>query len=169
MIEWLAINITQFFSNLFHNILVLIVVRIIGLPVLISWATGTLAFLLQAIKTPVPIWAVILLALLVSVYLKIKKTHSSSTLDYKTKYFTIGNFKWETKIYNYGGFEVDKYPICTTHDLKFISGFTSGINEKYCPGTENETCINRLSEYDEFKVYKSAKSIIENKVRNKKY
>jgi hypothetical protein len=81
------------------------------------------------------------------------------------KHFTIGNYKWETKIYDYGFFEVDEYPICVTHDLKFIFG----NGGKYCPGTEKETCNNKIRESDHFKIYQSAKSIIENKVRNKTY
>ncbi len=164
MRQLLTKSIIKFFANLFYNITALIIVSAIGLPVLIAWATGTLGFLLQILKTPTPIWITIISVLLVFACLKIIKVRSSSKLHYKTKYFTINNYKWEVKIYDYGYFEIEKYPFCTIHDLRFIYG----SNGKYCPGTENETCKNWLSEYDEFKVYESAKSIIENKIRNKK-
>ena len=84
----------------------------------------------------------------------------SNALTHETRYFTIGNYKWETIIYNDGTFEVEKYPFCIKHDLRFIFGRT----EKYCPGSEEESCNNRLSEYDEFEVYEAAKSIIEKRV-----
>ena len=118
----------------------------------------------EAILLPVPLWITIALALATYTCFHIMNIRSSSKSDYKTKYFTIGKYKWKVKVYNYGYFEIDKYPICKTHDLKFIFG----TKEKYCPGPENETCKNRLSEYEEFNVYESAKSIIENKIRNKK-
>lgn len=91
-----------------------------------------------------------------------KKSPSSPASNYIIKYFTIGNYKWETKIYKDDHFEVEKYPLCIKHDLRFIFG----INGKYCPAPN---CNNRISKYDEFKIYESAKSIIENKVRNKDY
>lgn len=120
------------------------------------------------VLSPTPLWATtaLVIVVLVYIYVKIQKTHSSpSPKNYITKYFTIGNYKWETKIYKSDYFEVDKYPYCVKHDLKFIFG----RDGKYCPGTENERCDNGLREHDEFKIYESAKSIIENKVRNKSY
>ena len=166
MKQWLIKRIKKLFENIESTITTVIVIALLGGSLgILALSKRALNFFLQIINIPTPIWATILLVLLVFAYLKIKKAHSSSKSDYITKYFTIGNYKWETKIYDYGYFEVDKYPICTIHDLKFIFGH----NEKYCPGPENETCKNRLSEYDEFKIYESAKSIIENKVRNKIY
>jgi len=128
------------------------------------------AAIIDIAQTPTPLWATTALALLSGVYIYLKTSiHRSSSLpqkrNYVIKHFAIGPYKWETKIYDYGYFEVDKYPLCTTHDLKFI--FSS--DGKYCPGTEKEKCNNRLNKNDEFKVYESAKSIIENKVRNKTY
>ena len=124
--------------------------------------------IINTIQQPTPLWATTVLVFVVMGYIYLKKQikiQSSSKLhDYKTCYFTIGNYKWETKIYEGGYFEVEKYPFCIKHDLRFIFG----RNEKYCPSTEKERCNNRLSEYDEFTVYESAKSIIENKIRNKK-
>jgi hypothetical protein len=117
--------------------------------------------------SPTPLWGTAALALGVLLYIHLKsKAQNSSTAQqkrrYEIKFFTIGNYKWETRIYDSGYFEVEKYPYCVTHDLKFIFG-SSG---KYCPA---ENCSNRLSEYDEFQVYETAKSIIDKKVRNKEY
>ena len=163
MISWLAKHIIKFFSNLLHNIALLIVVGIISLPVLISWATGTLDFLLQIIQTPVPIWGIILLVLLVFVYLKIRRNYPSSKLGYKTKYFTIGNFKWETKIYNYGGFDVENTPLCAKHDLRLLFSGSS----RYCPEVDKRNCKNQISGYDHYKIYSTAQSYIEKQIKNK--
>ena len=120
--------------------------------------------------SPTPLWVTVALALVVLayIYLKSERQNISSTPQkkrYEIRYFTIGKYKWETKIYDSGHFEVDKYPYCVTHDLKFIFGNRG----KYCPGTETERCNNTLSRHDELKVYESAKSIIDNKVRNREY
>ena len=160
----------KFLSTLLHNIFATIAVSIVGIPVLISWATGTIDILFETIKLPTPLWATIVLVLLMVVYVYIKTgkrcpSVTPKTRRFITKYFTVGKYKWETKIYDSGYFEVDKYPFCTTHDLKFI--YSS--NGKYCPGTDKQSCNNILRTHDEFKVYESAKSNIENKVRNKQY
>ena len=124
----------------------------------------------QIAKIPTPLWATIALVLLCCVYIYLKSARlqlsaPTSSKKPKTVYFPIGKYKWETKVYDDGSFEVSKYPFCVKHDLRFI--FAS--HWKYCPGTENEKCDNSLSDNDEFKVYETAKSIIENLVRNKKY
>jgi len=171
MIKLLLKSIAKFFGNLIHSTIVAILLGIVGLPVLISWATGTLDFLLLVVNIPTPLWATIILVLLLLTYLKTESTRSSSNLseskpDYITKQFPIGKYKWEAKIYENNDFTVDKYPFCITHDLRFIFGY----NEKYCPHTENsKKCSNRLNKDDEFATYEAAKSIIEKKIRNKDY
>lgn len=118
------------------------------------------------LQMPVPLWLVILISLSIlfgcAILFLIHSRKSSNAPSYKVRYFNIGNYKWETKIYKDSFFEVEKYPLCIKHDLRFIFG----NNGKYCPAPN---CNNKLSEYDEFKIYESAKSIIENKVRNKDY
>lgn len=126
-----------------------------------------LDFAKQTANMPTPLWATIVLVALCCgyIYLKqLKNFQSSESPDYKIRYFTIGNYKWEVEIYKGGYFKVNEYPFCVKHDLRFIFG----SNEKYCPGTEKERCNNSLSKYDEFKVYETAKSIIENKIKNTK-
>jgi hypothetical protein len=116
-------------------------------------------------QLPTPLWVatILVFVVLAYTYLKQKKRlESSKSPDYKINYFTIGNFKWKTKIYKDGSFEVEKYPFCIKHDLRFIFG----NHEKHCPAPN---CNNRITEYDEFKIYESAKSIIEKTVRNKDY
>ena len=80
------------------------------------------------------------------------------------KYFTIGNFKWKTQIYKNGDFEVDKYPYCIKHDLRFI--YSHGA--KFCPGTANEKCVYELRDSHFFEAYESVKSIIEKELKNSK-
>jgi hypothetical protein len=168
-------ELNKFLSTLLHNIFATTAVGIIGVPVLISWATGTLDILLQILKSPTPLWATISLIALCCLYTYVRVVQilsKSERMDqaskpppHETKYFTVGNYKWETKIYDNNYFEVDKYPYCIKHDLKFIFRRDS----KYCPGTESEKCGYELRDSQFFEAYESAKSIIENKVRNKKY
>ena len=105
---------------------------------------------------------------MVYIYLKSEKQNTSSApqkKEFVIKFFTIGRYKWKTTVYDNGYFKVSKYPYCVTHDLKFIFERF----RKHCPGTEIERCTNELKEDNEFEVYESAKSIIDNKVRNKEY
>lgn len=76
-----------------------------------------------------------------------------------TKYLTVGRHKWEVTIYKNGKFNLNEYPICIDHDLKFIFGSQS----KYCPV---QGCNNRVSDYDEFKIHESIKSLIDRNIRN---
>jgi hypothetical protein len=160
--------IKKIFSDLHSAIVGAIVTAIIlSIGSIYLFAKNLWNAIINTIRLPTPLWATIALVFVVMAYIYLKqqkKIQSSKLHDYKTCYFTIGNYKWETKIYEGGYFEVEKYPFCIKHDLRFIFG----RNEKYCPGTEKERCNNRLSEYDEFAIYESAKSIIENKIRNKK-
>ncbi|MFA4827900.1 MAG: hypothetical protein WC594_01695 [Thermodesulfovibrionales bacterium] len=130
-----------------------------------------LNFSKQIANTPTPIWATIALVFVVVgyIYLKQNKIIQSSEIpdespNYKLCYFTIGNYKWEVKVYKKGYFKVNEYPFCVKHDLRFIFG----SNRTYCPGTENEQCNNYLSKHDEFTVFEAAKSLIEKEIRNKK-
>ncbi|MGA9110040.1 MAG: hypothetical protein WB290_07045 [Smithella sp.] len=70
-----------FLSTLMHNILAAIVVGIIGIPLLISWVTGTLDILLQTLRSPTQLWQTILLVFLscLLVYLRVGKSHSLSS------------------------------------------------------------------------------------------
>lgn len=80
--------------------------------------------LLNTIQLPTPLWVTIVLVFVVSgyVYLKQhKKIQSFTSPNYEMYYFTIGNHKWETKIYKDGSFEVERYPLCVNHDLRFIN------------------------------------------------
>ncbi|MBK5273879.1 MAG: hypothetical protein JJE30_02345 [Desulfuromonadales bacterium] len=85
-----------------------------------------------------------------------KQTHNEPTSE--TKYLTTGPYKWAVTVYKSGKFNLDEYPICKDHDLKFIFGSQS----KYCPCGG---CHNNLSDYDAFKVEETVKSIIERNIR----
>jgi len=171
MREWMIKRIKKAGENIESTLTQIFFVALLGGSVaILAFSKKALTFVLQLINTPTPLWTIIAVGLVLGVYIYLKKSkinslQPSKKRNYVIKYFTIANYKWETKIYNYGSFEVDEYPFCATHDLKFIFG--NGI--KYCPGTEKETCNNKIRESDHFRIYQSAKSIIENKVRNKTY
>ncbi len=62
-----------FLSGILNNIVAAIMIAIISLPVLVSWATGTLNILFQTVKSTTPLWATISLCLLFTVYIAYKK------------------------------------------------------------------------------------------------
>ena len=84
LLKWSA----KFLSTLMNNIFAAIVLGLVTVPVLISWATGTLNILLQSIKSPTPLWATIALVLLLGVYfcIIIFKAHSYQNLQ-QPKYY----------------------------------------------------------------------------------
>ena len=122
--------------------------------------------IIDIVQSPTPLWVTIAITFLLLIYVYVKSRSATASRASKsiTKYFNIGKYKWKAKIYD-DWFEVDKYPFCKKHDLQYIFS-TSG---KYCPGTDDESCDSILRESEEFKVYESAKSIIENKIRNNEY
>lgn len=72
MIKQAQEHIKKFLSTFFHNTLVLVLSSLIGVPVLVSWATGTIDSLIQIIKAPVPLWATSALVLLCYLYIHSK-------------------------------------------------------------------------------------------------
>ena len=121
-------------------------------------------------QSPTPLWATITLSSICCLYTYVKSSKIPTTLNregqpanepppFKIKYLTTGPYKWKVTVFNDGEFDLDECPICTAHDLKFIFGNQS----KYCP---NLDCNNRLSQYDEFKVRETVKSLIERNIRN---
>jgi hypothetical protein len=168
MKQWLIQRTKKLFENIESTITTVIVLALLGGSIgILALSKKALTYFLQIANIPTPLWATIALAFVVVGYIylkKRKKIQSSEPSDYKLCYFTIGNYKWEVKVYKSGNFKVNDYPFCVKHDLRFIFG----SNRTYCPGTENEQCNNYLSKHDEFTVFEAAKSIIENKIRNKK-
>jgi hypothetical protein len=79
MLKWLLTQIVKFLETLLRNILATILIAIIGLPVLVSWVTGTLDILLQTIKSPTPLWGTIALVVLSCAYnyLKVRQYQKS--------------------------------------------------------------------------------------------
>ena len=157
----------KFLSTLLHNVLATAILAIIGVPVLVSWVTGTLDTLFQTIQSPMPIWAAIALVLLSAVYVQIKSKQNPEPSEppkskNKERFVDIGRYRWKVIIFSSFGFDIDRYPYCQTHNVKFIQG----TNRKYCPGDGNEQCRNAIGKSEEFHLYESAKSIVENKIRS---
>ena len=116
-----------------------------------------------------PLWLVLLLLLsIILCYQLLFLFHSrkpSKKPPYKIEYFTIGDYKWKTRIHNLYYFEVEEYPYCIEHDTQFILRKVRDNWEKYCP---IEKCNKILKESDQFKIHESTKSMIEKILRDKK-
>jgi hypothetical protein len=65
-------QIAKFLVALFYNIFAAILIGIIGIPVLVSWVTGTLDILFQTIKSPTPLWGTIAFVLICCLYTYLK-------------------------------------------------------------------------------------------------
>ena len=155
----------KFLSALFRNISAAVVIALIGAPVLISWATGTLDILFQTIKSPTPLWATIALVLTIIVYtyLKTRSLQPPKEKPKKIEWFTYCGMKWKVIIYK-DTFELDKIPFCIEHDQQFIYG-DKGYR---CPGTESQVCESMMPSepHDEF--YSAVNSMVESNIRNGK-
>jgi hypothetical protein len=82
----------------------------------------------------------------------------------KVEYITVDDYKWKATIYSNGTFEVDKYPICTKHDLVF---WYDSLSLSYkCPERDKKNCYNEFSYIKHEKIYDTAKSYIEKEIRN---
>ncbi len=129
------------------------------------WAATT-----NILLSPMPVWVIIVLGLLVVLYIQTKTKLNPETSQNlpvkkpKTKFFDVGGYRWKATIYRPDYFELDKYPYCPTHDTKFVFS----RDRKFCPGNDTEICKNNLSKRDEFTEYEAAKSIIGSKIRNDK-
>jgi hypothetical protein len=79
MLKRLLKRIAKFLAISLHNIFLATLIAIIGLPVLVSWVTGTLDILIQTMKLPTPLWGTIALVLLcyLYIYLKIRQHQNS--------------------------------------------------------------------------------------------
>ena len=166
MLKMLPKPISRFFEAASHYIILTIATSIIGVPVLVSWVTGTLDFLIQTIKSPTPLWASIAFVLVCCVYIYLKyEIYRPSGIPNKVKFFDVGGYRWKAIIRRDNYFELDKYPYCPVHDVRFVYS----KDRKFCPGTETEICENNLPKRDEFIEYEAAKSMIDKKIRDKSY
>lgn len=172
MQEVLRAYIKKVFSDL-HNV-------IVGILLLAALSGGGIYIFFQSLwlqlksimQSPTPLWATIALILLCCSYIHVRVCRKLEKLNQsgqsiesppsQTKYYTIGDFIWEVEVHANGYFEVNQYPLCAKHSLRLIYGNYG----KYCPEVLNKNCTNTLNKKDEFRTYESAKSIIENKIKN---
>jgi hypothetical protein len=101
--------ISRFFEAAAHYTILTVAASLISLPVLLSWATGTLDVLIQTIKSPTPLWASIALVLLccVYIYLKSSKNGPLLALPAKTGIFKIDEIQERILVkLSIGGFGV---------------------------------------------------------------
>ncbi len=144
---------------------------IIGAIVLYISTTGILLLinkLWHGLQKPIPLWIVILISLTIlfgcSILFLIHSYRLSNKPNFIIKYFTIDKFKWKTKIYDYGHFEVAETPLCSTHDLPLIYTRIG----RYCPERDKKQCTNEIFESGHYRIYETAKSYIDKQIRNKK-
>ena len=118
MTKWLL----KFLSTLLQNIFATIVIGLATVPVLLSWATGTLDVLFQTIKTPTPLWATTALVLLVAVYIHSKtlKNHSPGTSSNDIFLMEDNGLKWKVTNFKNGAFAVERHPFCIVHDSRYV-------------------------------------------------
>lgn len=140
---------------------------LLGVVVYLLSIAGTLK-LKDMLQMPVPLWLVILIFLSIlfgcAILFLIHSYISSNKPNYQFEDFPIGQYIWETKVYNYGYCDVERTPRCLEHDLKFL--YTS--SSRYCPEIDNKNCNNRIAESEHYKIYETAKSYIDKQVRNRK-
>ncbi len=119
LIKWLK----KIFSDIHSALIAIIVLGLIsGTGIIYRFYKNLWFSIKSTILSPTPLWATIILVfvVLVYIYLKTKKTDSSSAPNYKIEYFPIENLKWKTKIYDDEHFEVERISICKEHDLPLI-------------------------------------------------
>ena len=163
MKQWLIRRIKKLFENIESTITTVIVLALLSSIGILALSKKALNFFLQIANIPTPLWATIVLVLLVIVYIKMKKFSPSSDLNYKIEYFTVENLKWKTKIYNDGDFVVERISICKEHDLPLINGNIV----YYCPESLKYNCKNKI-DYNSYSIlYENAKSYIDKEIRNK--
>jgi len=165
LIKMLQAMIKTLFSDVRTSIVSIAVVSIVaGSGGVLLFVESIRISLSNTMKSNMPVWATIALAVVVVVYIYLKTRSSHPPINPKPRieFFTTGKMKWKVAIYREDWFEIDKTPFCTKHDVQFIFG----VNERYCPGYLEERCNNKLKESGHFKVYSSIKSMIESKIRN---
>ena len=138
MLNWLIKSLRKFLSTLLHNILVTILVVTIGVPTLLSWATGTLNILIQTIKLPVPVWATISLVFLccLYIYLKVTQHYQKTRPSYPPQqYFCLPEFfdyngaSWKIISLPDQKIKVDFPSYCIQHHLQHIQE----VHNYICP------------------------------------
>jgi hypothetical protein len=179
MRDWVKHRIKKLFENTESTITNIILLALFGgSATFLAFSKKALYVFLQIATTPTPLWATILLVILVFLYIRKRfriryssfasipaSSESATTPKYKIEYFTVGYYKWETKIYRKDYFEVDKYPICSKHDLPLIyDNFTY-----QCPEVDKQNCDNKFPYETHEKLYATAKSYIEKEIRNSNY
>src|SRR4030042_4852307 len=138
--------IAKFLAISLHNIFLAILIAIIGLPVLVSWVTGTLNILIQTIKSPSPLWGTIALALLFCLYILIKSKQNSPSheLPIKIELIEVDRFKWKTEVYQNGEFKIHHIPYCIIHDTRLIKHFHGDTAIYACPAEQG--CKSTIKE-----------------------
>lgn len=79
----------------------------------------------------------------------------------KVKHIAVNNYKWEVRIYKDEEFFMDEIPFCAKHNLRLVSNGTQFA----CPKLNKDHCQSRFLLNDFEKIYKSARSIIENQIK----
>jgi hypothetical protein len=139
---------------------------------ILALSKTALSHTIHILSIPTPLWVTILLILLCCayIYLKPAKIQSKPTRGLSLpppiiKYFSVDLLKWKTKIYRDDYFEVDETPICIKHDLPLIYY----DNYYQCPEADKRNCKILLNRNERYKIYETAKSYIEKRVRNHDY
>lgn len=153
MLKWLLTQIAKFLAALLHNILATIVVVTIGLPVLFSWATGTLDILFQTIKLSTPLWGTIALVLLCFLYTHLRirryqKSYKPPTIqeDLHEDFGVYWNDQYKLRCLKC------KWPLkCASKDFDSSIFFCSNCNTKHTLRDKNGNHLTEAQAIEELK------------------
>ena len=143
MIYKLTKHILKFFSNIGTGLIVAILFGLIGLSAIISFLTNTLDYVIQTITMPTPLWATIVLALVLYVWFSAKTKRNlpynlSDTKDYA--FTTEMGLLWKIdKITR----ELNPLPLCITHQHEMLE-----LKDSYCCHSCQGTSRKYISKKD---------------------
>lgn len=146
MINILKKWIIKIFSDIHNSLISIIVVIFLGGIGLSLSREDVRHYIYKILQISIPLWIGILVVLIFSiilVWVVIYKRNRDSKPPYKIKYFDVRDYKWEVKVYKHKYYEIDRTPICKTHDLKMVPyGFGSLW---CCPEIRNENEFNKCN------------------------
>lgn len=164
MKQWLIRRIKKLFENIESTITTVIGLALLSSIGILALSKKALNFFLQIANIPTPLWATIVLVLLVAVYIKIANSTSKPP---KNKIFFIDDkgYRWKVTTKPNGSYEVHDIPFCINHDRLFVYD----VDKYICTHDEKgKLCINSIEEGAREALHKSAISLAEKTIRDKK-
>jgi len=120
LLKWIG----KLFSDTHSTVVnIILVSAFAGIGGVLYFAQTLWFVFLEMMQSPSPLWATIVLFILLLIYIRSKNEHQSVPFepppDFVIKYFPIGKLIWKVEVYK-KNFNVIKDPICKVHDLRMI-------------------------------------------------